>query len=511
MAVRGGQAGRALASGPLLSHDAPMGHLADVYRLPLALVTDLYQLTMAQAYRGSGKAGTEAVFHLFFRRNPFGGGFAVACGLARVLDLLADFRFGQEDLDYLGRQTGNDGRALFDPAFLHELSVLRLACDVDALPEGTVVFPYEPLVRVRGPLLQAQLVETALLNFVNFETLIATKAARVVLAARGDEVIDFGLRRAQGIDGGLSASRAAFVGGCAATSNVFAGRLLGLPVRGTHAHSWVMAWDGEQESFETWARAQPNNCVFLVDTYDTLEGVRRAAQVALGLRQRGHRAIGIRLDSGDLAYLSIEARKILDGAGLAEMKIVASNDLDEHLIASLKEQGARIDTWGVGTRLLTGGDQAALGGVYKLSAVREPGQAWRHKVKVSEQAAKTSNPGVQQVRRYSGPGGFVADVIYDEETGLGDAPVVVDPLDPTRRKHIPAGTPFEDLLLPVVRGGRVVYAVPPLAAAQARAREQVARLHPGIRRFVNPHQYPVGLALELHELKTRLVLAARGL
>jgi nicotinate phosphoribosyltransferase len=488
-----------------------MSLLADVYRLPLAGLTDLYQLTMAQAYRSSGKAETEAVFHLFFRRNPFGGGFAVACGLSRVLELLQDFRFGEQDLAYLALQAGNDGRPLFDPSFLHELSELRLACDVDAVPEGTVVFPYEPLVRVRGPLLQAQLVETALLNSVNFETLIATKAARVVLAARGDEVIDFGLRRAQGIDGGLSASRAAFVGGCTATSNVLAGRLLGLPVRGTHAHSWVMAWDGEEESFETWARVQPNNCVFLVDTYDTLEGVRRAAAVALRMRERGHRAIGIRLDSGDLAYLSIEARKILDGAGLPEMKIVASNDLDEHLIASLKEQGARIDVWGVGTRLLTGGDQAALGGVYKLGAVRGPDGAWRHKVKVSEQAAKTSNPGVQQVRRFSGPDGFVADVIYDAETGLADAPMVVDPLDPTRRRRIPAGTPFQDLLLPVVRAGRVVYQAPPLEATRAHAREQVARLHSGIRRFVNPHQYPVGLALELHELKNRLVLEARGL
>jgi nicotinate phosphoribosyltransferase len=490
---------------------ARMGQLADVYRLPLALLTDLYQLTMAQAYRSSGKADSEAAFHLFFRRNPFGGGFAVACGLSRVLDLLSDFRVGAEDLGYLERLAGNDGRPLFEPGFLRELAELRLVCDVDAVPEGTVVFPYEPLVRVRGPLLQAQLVETALLNFVNFETLIATKAARVAIAARGDEVIDFGLRRAQGIDGGISASRAAFVGGCTATSNVLAGRLLGLPVRGTHAHSWVMAFDREEESFEAWARAQPNNCVFLVDTYDTLEGVRRAAAAALRLRERGQRAIGIRLDSGDLAYLSIEARRILDAAGLAELKIVASNDLDEHLIASLKEQGARIDVWGVGTRLVTGGDQAALGGVYKLGAVREPGGSWRHRVKVSEQAAKTSNPGIQQVRRFSGPDGFVADVIYDEETGLGDAPLVVDPLDPTRRKRIPAGTPFEDLLVPVVRAGRVVYQVPPLAAAQARARDQVARLHPGIRRFVNPHQYPVGLALELHELKTRLVLEARGL
>jgi nicotinate phosphoribosyltransferase len=488
-----------------------MSRLADVYRPSLALATDLYELTMAQAYRHAGRAEEEAVFHLFFRRNPFGGGFAVACGLARALDYLSGFHFTAEDVAFLEGLAGSDGQPLFDPAFLGELGELHLRCDVDAVPEGTVVFPYEPLVRVRGPILHAQLVETALLNFVNFETLIATKAARVSLAARGDEVLEFGLRRAQGPDGGISASRAAYVGGCSATSNVLAGRLFGLPVRGTHAHSWVMAFDTELEAFEAWARAQPNNAVFLVDTYDTLEGVRHAAEVALRLRQRGHEPIGIRLDSGDLAYLSIEARKILDAAGLQSAKIVASNDLDEHLIASLKEQGARIDVWGVGTRLVTGGDDAALGGVYKLSAVRLPGRPWQHRVKVSEQAAKTSNPGVQQVRRFSGPSGFVADVIFDEDTGLSEAPVVVDPLDPTRRKRVPEGTPAEDLLVPVVRAGARVYDPPPLEATRARAARQVARLHPGIKRFVNPHQYPVGLALELHELKTRLVLEARGL
>jgi nicotinate phosphoribosyltransferase len=487
-----------------------MARLADVYRPSLALATDLYELSMAQAYRHAGRSEEEAVFHLFFRKSPFEGGFAVACGLARALDFLAGFRFTDEDLGYLAGLDGNDGRPLFDPAFLGELAGLRLRCDVDAIPEGTVVFPYEPLVRVRGPILHAQVVETTLLNLVNFETLVATKAARVCLAARGDEVIEFGLRRAQGPDGGLSASRAAYVGGCSATSNVLAGRLFGMPVRGTHAHSWVMAFDTELESFEAWARSQPNNCVFLVDTYDTLEGVRLAAEVAVRLRERGHEAIGVRLDSGDLAYLSIEARRILDEAGLASARIVASNELDEHLIASLKEQGARIDVWGVGTRLVTGGDQAALGAVYKLSAVRQPGGPWQHRVKVSEQAAKTSNPGVQQVRRYSGPAGFLADVIYDEETPLASSPVVVDPLDPTRRKRIPAGTPGEDLLVPIVRAGRPVYEPPPLEATRDRAREQIARLHPGIRRFVNPHQYPVGLALELHELKTRLVLEARG-
>jgi nicotinate phosphoribosyltransferase len=487
-----------------------MSGLSDVYALPLGLLTDLYQLTMAQAYRSQGLAEEEAVFHLFFRRNPFGGGYAVACGLERALDFLESFRFGDADLAYLATLTGNDGRPLFEQAFLDELGRIRLALDVDAMPEGTVAFPYEPLVRVRGPLLQAQLVETALLNFINFETLIATKAARVTFAARGDEVIDFGLRRAQGIDGGLSASRAAFIGGCHATSNVLAGRLHGLPVRGTHAHSWVMAFDDESEAFEAWARAQPNNAVFLVDTYDTLEGVRRAAKAALGLRARGHQAIAIRLDSGDLAYLSIEARRILDAAGLPEVKILASNDLDEHLIASLKEQGARIDAWGVGTRLLTGGDQSALGGVYKLGALKQPGGDWSHRVKVSEQVAKTSNPGVQQVRRFGGADGLVADVIFDEEGGPGDPAIVVDPLDATRRKRITPGTPFEDLLVPVVRRGAAVYARPTLPEIQARASAQVSRLHPGIRRFINPHQYPVGLSVGLYDLKTRLVLQARG-
>jgi nicotinate phosphoribosyltransferase len=488
-----------------------MTRLAELYRPSLALATDLYQLTMAQAYLASGRADTQAAFHLFFRTNPFDGGFAVACGLARAIDFLDSFRFRPEDLDYLAGLSGNDGRALFERPFLRLLGELRFACDVDAVPEGTVVFPYEPLVRVRGPILHAQIVETALLNLVNFETLIATKAARLWLAARGDTVVEFGLRRAQGLDGGLSASRAACVGGCEGTSNVLAGRLLGLPVKGTHAHSWVMAFDDELEAFEAYARAQPNNCIFLVDTYDTLDGVRHAAQVGLELKARGQRMLGIRLDSGDLAWLSIEARRILDEAGLPDARIVASNDLDEYTIASLKEQGARIDTWGVGTRLVTGGDQAALGGVYKLGAVREPGGPWKPRVKLSEQAAKTSNPGLQQVRRFSGPQGFFADVIYDEATGLPAEPVIVDPLDATRRKRIPAGTPGEDLLVPVMRAGRPCYEPPGVDEARSRVHAQLGLLHSGIKRFVHPHQYPVGLSLELHELKTRLILEARGM
>ncbi len=488
----------------------PMNRLGDVYRPSLALATDLYQLTMAQGYWTSGTAGHEAVFHLYFRANPFGGGFAVACGIVRALEFLEDYRFAPEDLDYLATLAGNDARPLFDPAFLRELASLRISCDVDAVPEGTVVFPYEPILRVRGPILHAQIVETALLTLVNFETLIATKAARVVLAAKGDPVIDFGLRRAQGLDGGLSASRAAYVGGCAATSNVLAGRLLGLPVRGTHAHSWVMAFASELEAFDAYARAQPNNCTFLVDTYDTLEGVRHAIAAGRRLRERGHEMVGIRLDSGDLAYLSIQARRLLDEGGFPAARIVASNDLDEQTIASLKEQGARIDVWGVGTRLVTGGEQAALGGVYKLGAVRDATGAWRHTVKLSEQAAKTSNPGVQQVRRFSSPDGFAADMIFDESGGVPPESVIVDPLAPTRRKRVPAETPHEDLLRPLMRAGRAVAPHPPLEEARERVHQQLGRLHTGIKRFVHPHQYPVGLSRELHDLKTRLILEQRG-
>jgi nicotinate phosphoribosyltransferase len=488
-----------------------MARLAEIYRPSLALVIDLYELTMAAGYRSSDHADTDAAFHLFFRKNPFGGGFAVACGLSRVVDYLSGLRFSRDDVDYLATLRGNDGRPLFPPGFLRELEALELRCDVDAVPEGTVVFPQEPLVRVRGPVLQAQILETMLLNAVNFETLIATKAARVCLAARGDDVVDFGLRRAQGIDGGLSASRAAFVGGCGATSNVLAGRLFGIPVKGTHAHSWVMAFDSERQAFAAWADAQPNNCVLLVDTYDSLEGVRRAVEIARTLRERGHALAGIRLDSGDLAYLSLEARRILDEGGFPDVRIMASNELDEHVIASLKEQGAAITVWGVGTRLVTGGDEPALGGVYKLAAVRRPGRPWEHRVKVSEQAVKTTTPGIQQVRRFETARGFLADVIYDEEQGLPARPTVVDPVDPTRRKRVPAEARGEDLLVPVARAGRIVYSPPPPGAARDRARIQLERVHAGIKRFVNPHQYPVGLSAELHDLKTRLVLEARGL
>jgi nicotinate phosphoribosyltransferase len=330
------------------------------------------------------------------------------------------------------------------------------------------------------------------------------------LAAQGEPVLEFGLRRAQGIDGSLAASRAAYIGGCAATSNVLAGKLFGIPVKGTHAHSWVMAFDDELASFEGYARAMPNNCVFLVDTYDTLDGVRNAIEVGRQLREQGHEMVGIRLDSGDLAYLSIEARKLLDEAGFEKAAIVASNDLDEHLIASLKNQGATIAVWGVGTRLATAYDQPALGGVYKLAAMRSDDGAWQPKVKLSEQAIKTSTPGVLQVRRYRDARGPVADMIYSVLQGPPDDGVLVDPLDPTRRRHVAGKETHEDLLLPVARGGEVVYEQPELEAIRDRARQELLSFHQGILRHDNPHRYPVGLEKGLFELKTELILAARG-
>lgn len=481
-----------------------------LYRPHLGLLTDLYELTMASSYLRAGVEEREASFSLFFRKSPFGGGYALAAGLADALDVLEHFQFSRKDLDYLAGLAGNDGAPLFDGDFLARLGTLRLTCDVDAIPEGTVVFPYEPLVRVTGPILEAQLVETFLLTIINFQTLIATKAARVCQAARGDPVIEFGLRRAQGIDGGLSATRAAYVGGCAGTSNVLAGRWYGIPVKGTHAHSWVMSFDDELAAFRAYAKAMPNNCIFLVDTYDSLEGVRHAIEVGRELRARGHELAGIRLDSGDLAYLSVRARRLLDEAGFERAVIVGSNELDERLIESLKEQGAAVNVWGVGTRLACGWGDPALGGVYKLTAVRNKGEAWQPRIKLSEQRAKLTNPGILGVRRYRTGDQFVADALYDALEPPRAGCTIVDPLDETRFKVVDDTTPFEELLVPVLRTGRRVYDPPPLEASRARGRAQLSGFHAGVKRFVNPHPYPVGLERGLSELKTRLVVQARA-
>lgn len=483
--------------------------LSQIYKHSLSLFTDLYELTMAYALWKSGNSNKEAVFHLSFRKSPFQGGFAIACGLRYVIDYLKHFRFEQEDLQYLAGLKGNDGQPLFEADFLKYLADTPFTCDIDAIPEGTVVFPHEPLVRVRGPLIQCQLLEGALLNITNFQTLIATKASRIRLVAGDAPVIEFGMRRAQGIDGALAASWAAYIGGCDATSNVLAGKLFDIPVKGTHAHSWVMSFDDELEAFKTYAKAMPNNCMFLVDTYDTFQGVKHAIEAGKWLRENGHEMLGIRLDSGDLAYLSIEARKMLDAAGFPKATIFASNDLDEHIINSLNQQGARIGAWGVGTKLVTGSSQPALNGVYKLSAVREPDEPWHYCLKLSEQTIKVSTPGIPQVRRFQSENEYIADMVYNEGDPLSARCTIIDPMDFTRRKTIDEGTAYVDLLVPIFRDGKLVYEQPDVASIREYSRKQLSHFHPGVKRLINAHNYPVGLEQSLHQLRTDLVLKAR--
>lgn len=460
------------------------------------LSTDLYQFTMAYGYWKSGMADHEAVFHLFFRRSPFKGGYAISAGLANVIEYIENFKLDKSDLDYLS--------AFFPKDFLDYLKDMRLTVDVDAIEEGTVVFPQEPLVRVKGPLIQCQLLETALLNSINFATLVATKASRICYAAKGEPVIEFGLRRAQGPDGGLTASRAAYIGGCVGTSNVLAGKKYGIPVRGTHAHSWVTAFSTEDEAFEKFAKAMPDNCYLLVDTFNTLEGIKKAVKI-------GPKLLGIRLDSGDLAYLSIKARKILDKAGLQKTHIMASNDLDEYIIQSLKEQKAKIDIWAVGTKLATAYDQPALDGIYKLSAIRPKGGKWEYKLKLSEQNAKISTPGLLRIKRFfNKKNGAVADCIYDELLGMPDNMLIIDILDPTRRKKIPSDTKGEELLKAIFKKGKLTYQIPHINISRDRTEKQLKLFHPAIRRFLNPHIYPVGLEKNLFELRMSLILKMKN-
>src|SRR4030095_1231443 len=474
-----------------------------------ALTTDLYEVTMACGYWNAGVSEYEAAFHATFRENPFSGEFTVACGLATAIDFLRAFHFNDTEIDYLASQRGNDGEPLFSVGFLDHLRSVRLTCEIDAIPEGTLVFPNEPLMRVSGPIIQCQILETALLNILNFESLIATKAARVCLAAENDPVIEFGLRRAQGVDGGLTAARAAFVGGCAGTSNLQAGERFGIPVSGTQAHSWIMFFEGENEAFEAYARAMPNNCIFLVDTYNSLDGVRHAIVVARQLRKNGHEMIGVRLDSGDRVALSIEARQMLDKAGFTNAKIVCSGDLDEHAIADMKRRGAKIDMWGVGTKLTTGQPDAALGGIYKLGAVRRPGGQWQYRIKLSDERTKTSFPGLLQVRRFHQPDGrFVADAIYEVDHRVSKPCIIVD-LQTEQGTEIPANPEYTNLLVPIFRKGELVYQVPKLATSRERTRQQLHCLRPEVARLNNPQAYPVGLEKSLHELRSTLVARAK--
>ena len=477
------------------------------YGQSLALLTDLYQLTMASGYWQEGLADREAVFHHYFREAPFGGAFAIAAGLETALQWLRDLQFGDDDLAYLADLTGQGDRPLFEPEFLDYLGKLSFKCDLDAVPEGTVAFAGEPLVRIRGPLLQCQLAETALLNIVNFQTLIATKAARVCLAAGGDPVLEFGLRRAQGIDGGLSASRAAYIGGCAATSNVLAGKLYGIPVRGTHAHSWVLSFESELDAFEAFARTMPHNCVLLVDTYDTLEGVRQAAGIGCALRELGFRLSGVRLDSGDLAELSVEARSLLDAAGLQGTAIVASNDLDEYSIAELKARGARVGIWGVGTSIASAKGQSALGGVYKLALLRDAAGAWKAKAKRSEDASKASTPGMLQVRRYMGSSAMESDLIYDELHPPSGLWTGTESRPGGARHRVELDGDHEDILRPVLRTGDPASDGESLEDARERCRSQLSLMPPDLLVARPSRAFPVlveaGLMRRREEIVSR--------
>jgi nicotinate phosphoribosyltransferase len=466
------------------------------------LFTDLYQLTMLAGYHQNGLLGKRATFDLYFRRAPFGGSYAVWAGLEMALKYLEELRFTDEHLTYLR------GLEMFNDDFLAYLRDWRFNATVTAFPEGSAVFAHEPLLSVTGALGEAQLVETALLNILNFQTLVATKAARCVTAAHSSQhpgtVIEFGARRAQGPDGALSAARAAFIGGARGTSNVEAGHTFGLPVVGTHAHSWVEAFDSELEAFRAYAKVFPDDCILLIDTFDTLEsGLPNAIKVAHELEETGHQLKGVRLDSGDLAYLSRRVRTALDAADLPHVKIVASNDLDEHVIESVIREGGRIDTYGVGTQLATGGGQGggALGGVYKLVQLED-----EPKIKLTADREKSSVPSEKRVwRAVDSLGQCVLDVIsLAAETPVpGD--LVTDPTNPLRRTLIPNGLRLEDARITVMDGMKRLHQAESLELIQKRAAQQLAHLPEGSLRLLNPHTYRVSLSQGLFDVRTKLI------
>ncbi len=477
-----------------------------------AALTDLYQITMAQGYFEHDMGSTEACFHMYFRSYPFKGGYAVACGMDQLAELVETYRFSERDIDYLASLDAPGGGKLFKADFLEHLSEFRLSVDIDAVSEGTIVFPNEPLVRVTGPIFECQLIETPLLNCVNFETLIASKAARVCQAA-GTPVAEFGLRRAQGAAGGVWASRAAVVGGCASTSNVLAGRMFNIPVSGTHAHSWVMSFDSELEAFRAYAASFPNNCVLLVDTYDIEQGIRNAITVGLEMRERGEKLMGIRIDSGDLTWLAKMARRMLDEAGLTDCGIVLSNDLDEYTIRSIRQEGVDVMSWGVGTKLACAYDQPTLGGVYKLSCTRPEGsESWIDHIKISESVQKLTTPGVLDVRRYYAEDGRIAgDMVFDVNAVMDPTETIVDPYDSLRRKKL-LGKRYETLLKPLARAGKNVLPDDLRDAMKARARvaEGLETLDETQKRLLNPHTYPVGLEKGLFERRSALVAKMKG-
>jgi nicotinate phosphoribosyltransferase len=469
-----------------------------------ALLTDLYQLTMAAGYLENGLAADAAVFELYFRHNPFRGGYAVAAGLEPAVRAVLDMRFGADDLAFLGSLKSSSGAALFSQRFLDFLAGFRFGGDLLAAPEGTLVFALEPIVQVRGRLIECQLAETILLCHVNFETLVATKAARLWEASHHGSIAEFGLRRAQGPDGALSACRAAYIGGADATSNVLGAARFGLPARGTHAHSWVQAFDSELEAFRAFARVFPDDCILLVDTYDVLRsGVPNAIVVGRELAAAGHRLVAIRIDSGDQGFLSQRARALLDEAGLDYVKILSSSDLDEFVIAQILGQGGRVDLWGVGTNLATAGGEGggALGGVYKLVEHRH-----KPRIKLSGNPEKITNPGAKKVLRFFDDSGFMeGDALAPAgETLDGETVLIIDPNNPLRRKEL-RGRRRVELLEPIVERGVLVRGFPPLGEIRKRREDQLAHLHETHRRLLNAHEYKVGLTEALWKLKEELM------
>ena len=474
----------------------------------VSLNTDLYELTMAQGFWESGLADDRACFNMFFRDNPFNGGYAIACGVGQIADLVENFVFEQEDIDYLASIDAPGGGRMFKKGFLDYLSEFKMDVTIYAVPEGDLVFPREPMVRVEGSIIACQLLETALLNLVNFQTLVATKTARIVHAAQGHPVSDFGLRRAQGPDGGLAVARASYIAGASSTSNVLAGKIYGIPVFGTHAHSWVMAFPSELEAFRAFAKSSPKNCVLLLDTYDVHQGIKNAITVAKEMEAAGERLAAIRIDSGDLAKLSKETRKAFDDAGLPYVKISVSNDLEEYTIQSLFAQGAPIDSFGVGTKLATCDPQPSLGGVYKLSAMQQSGSdEWIPVIKLSEQMYKRTIPGIQHVLRFTDSVGSPAgDMILDDAYDTGDHSYSVDILDPVTTYDM-SGLDAHELLECVVKDGVRAKEPDSIEVAKERCRESLMRLDPCYTRFLNPQTYPVGMEHGLAELRQKLARA----
>lgn len=474
----------------------------------LTLLTDLYELTMMQGYFKEKAANETVIFDAFFRTNPFGSGYSIAAGLEQVIEYINDLHFDQEDVDYL-KSTG-----LFEDDFLDYLLHFHFSGDIYAIPEGTVVFPREPLVKVIAPIMEAQLIETALLNIINHQSLIATKASRVVFAAKGDGVMEFGLRRAQGPDAGIYGARASMIAGCIGTSNVLCGQMFDVPVKGTHAHSWIMSFPDELTAFRAYAKLYPSACILLVDTYNTLKsGVPHAIQVFQEMRDAGIelKGYGIRLDSGDLAYLSKKARKMLDEAGFPDAIISASNDLDENLINSLKLQGAAINSWGVGTNLITAKDNPSFGGVYKLAAVQDSVTGkFLPKIKLSENSEKITNPGNKTVRRvYSKESGkIIADLIclVDEQYSEENSLLLFDPKDTWKKTMLAPGTyTLREIMIPVFIKGECIYHSPKVMDIREYCRQELSTLWEETLRLVNPNQVHVDLSNDLWHTKQKLL------